>query len=145
MSRRFGRFLRDAGGATAVEFALVAVPFLMLLVGGVEFGRMAWTRQALQQTAVIGARCMGILASGCASSGAYSLSNTQTYLTSVAAGYGVVLAPANMTLNRSATCAGLSGFSSVSLSYTFQTAVPGLVQALNAKTMTAQACFPNDV
>jgi Flp pilus assembly protein TadG len=138
------RLLKCRRGATAVEFALVATPFLLLVVGGVEFGRMEWARQGLQQVAIQGARCMGVLQSSCAASGAYSSGNTQTYLQGVGAKFGLTLAPSNMTLNRAASCAGLSGFSSVSLTYTFDSVVPGLVSMLGSKTMTASACFPND-
>jgi Flp pilus assembly protein TadG len=142
--RRLRRFLRCGRGATAVEFALVATPFLLLVVGGLEFGRVEWTRQGLQQTAIQGARCMGLLQSDCAASGAYSAGGTQDYLSGVGAHWGLSLTPANMSLNRSATCAGVAGFSSVNLTYTFDSVVPGLVQMLGSKTMTASACFPNN-
>mgnify|MGYP001616587789 CR=1 FL=1 len=139
-------FLRDRGGASAVEFAVLVGPFLLLLLGGVEFARLAWTRQALQETAISAARCMGVLATGCAASGAYSASGTQTYVTNRASGVGLTVPVANMTLNRAATCAGVANFSSVTLTYTFQTVAPALVKALAGGTvLTATACFPNNV
>ena len=146
MRRRPGTFLRDRSGATAVEFAIVLVPLATLLFGGVEFARMAWARQALQQTAIAGARCMGLLASNCASSGVYSVSAAKSFLAAQASGLGITIPAANMTLNRSATCAGTGNFSSVTLTYRFNTVAPVLVSALaGGADLTATACFPNNI
>jgi hypothetical protein len=49
-----------------VEFALVAPVFLAPLFGTLEFGRALWTQQALQQTAIAGARCMALPQTNCA-------------------------------------------------------------------------------
>ena len=80
-------------GATAVEFALVLPMFLMLVFGSIEFGRLLWTQQALQETAIAGARCMAIAQgsnannSPCAASGRYSSTTTRaTYRPSPADG-----------------------------------------------------------
>jgi Flp pilus assembly protein TadG len=73
------------GGTAAIEFALVAPAFLGLLFGTVEFGRLLWTEQALQETAIAGARCMAILQSACTAGGRYySSANTTTYVQQVA-------------------------------------------------------------
>ncbi len=54
------RRLRAAcNGVVTVEFALLAVPILMLSLGTFEIGRLIWTNQALQASAVAGARCAG--------------------------------------------------------------------------------------
>ena len=136
------RAVRD--GTMAVEFALLAVPFLMLSFGIIEFGRLIWTNEALQATAAIGARCMGVLASSCASSGAYSSSNTSTYILSVASGWNVTLPSSALTLTTSGTCGGVTGFSQVTISYSFQTVVPNLLTSLSAGVpLSVQACFPN--
>ena len=55
MTRRGAR-----SGSSAVEFALILLPLTMLIFGGVEFGRLMWTRNGMQQTAVNVARCMGV-------------------------------------------------------------------------------------
>lgn len=52
MTRRsFGALARDRRGAAAVEFALVVPVFLMLLLGGMEFGRYVWTAVTLEHAA----------------------------------------------------------------------------------------------
>lgn len=138
----FARLARDRSGGAAVEFGLIIGPLLLLLFGLVEFGRMLWTLNALQETAIAGARCMGVLSSSCASAGAYSATNASTYVQTLASTWGVTLAGSNISLNNAATCAGVSGFSQVSITYTFQTFVP-LISSLLSDPLTATACFPN--
>lgn len=42
-------FRRDERGATAVEFALVSIPFFMLLAAIIEIAMMFWTTQILEE------------------------------------------------------------------------------------------------
>jgi Flp pilus assembly protein TadG len=136
---------RASAGATAVEFAMVLPMFLMLVFGTIEFGRVLWTRQALQETAVAGARCMAILQSSCASGGAYSSSGTTSYIQNVASGWGLSVPTSGISLNNAASCGGTSGFSQVTLTSTFTSVVPKIVQlAAGGTTLTASACFPNN-
>ena len=146
MIRRGPRGLaRDRSGGAAVEFALVLGPLIFLIFGAMEYGRLLWTKQALQESAIAGARCMGLLASGCASAGVYSATGTTTYVQGVASGLTLAVPTANVTLDRAAACAGVSGFSSVTISYTFQAAVPVLLgSASSAMPLSATACFPNN-
>ena len=137
------RWLADQGGAAAVEFSVVVLTMFTLLFGVTEFGWYMWTANALQQTAIQGARCMGVLATNCASGSAYSSSNTTSYVQSVASTYGVTVPTAGVVLSNSANCGGATGFSSVTINYTFQTAVPNLITGLSSVAMTEAACFPN--
>ena len=133
---------RDA--VTAVEFALMAVPFLTLSLGTLEFGRVMWTQEALQMTATQGARCMGLRASSCASGGVYSASATTAHLIAIASGWDVKLVSAEITATNSSSNAACPGSSEVSISYPFHTAFPGLLTMLAGQpTLTGHACFPN--
>ena len=49
--RSFCKLFTAREGATAVEFALITIPFLMIVLGTVEFGRLIWIRQAIEATA----------------------------------------------------------------------------------------------
>jgi Flp pilus assembly protein TadG len=138
------RFRAASGGATVVEFSLVVVPLMLVLFGTIEFGRLMWTREALQSAANAGARCMGVVQTDCATSGTYSSTKTATFVIAQATAMRIPLTATDITLNHSATCAGVSGFSEVSISYTFDTAVPQLFGSLAAGVpLTATACFPN--
>lgn len=142
---RMGRsFLRDKSGANAVEFALLSVPLLMVLMGTFEFGRMYWAQHVLDEIAVAGARCVGVLQTGCTQNGVYNAASAVSYISSRAATDGIALSNANITVNNNTTCSGLSGFSSVQVSYTFATVMPAFLASLaNGPNLNAQACFPN--
>jgi Flp pilus assembly protein TadG len=138
------RLLAARDGVVAVEFALLAVPFLMISLGTFEIARLIWTQEALQETAAVGARCMGVLASSCASGGAYSSTNTMSYILGVAGDWNVTLTDSQLTLSANGSCGGVSGFSQVTITYTFQTVLPNLLTSLSAGVpMSVQACFPN--
>ncbi len=137
-------FWRDRKGATAVEFSMVALPFVLLVFGTIEFGRALWARETLHAVAIAGARCMGLVQTGCGTSGTYSSSMATTYVQSVASSWGMSLPSSGITVSNSATCAGVTGFSQVTLSYAFQTAVPTLIAPLvGGLPLTASSCFPN--
>jgi len=145
MSGFLARLRRSRLGNMAVDFALVVPPMLALTFAIIEYGRFFWTQEALEQIAISAARCMGIKQSSCASSGAYSSSATQSYITSAATSWGISIPTGNMTLNNSATCSGTTGFSKVTLTTTFATAVPGMLPfPSGGTTLTATACFPNN-
>jgi Flp pilus assembly protein TadG len=142
--RRIRRLGSDRGGASAVEFALIIVPFTLVMFGVIEFGRLLWTLNALQETAIAGARCIGVLNTSCAASGAYSSTNATNFIKSTASGWGVTLATSNITVSNAAACAGVGDFSQVTITYNFVTVVPALTQLAN-KPLAVNACFPNQV
>jgi Flp pilus assembly protein TadG len=145
MFRTFPLLRRDRCGASAVEFALVLMPLLMLAFGIIEYGRFLWTKQALQQAAVAGARCMGILQSSCASAGSFSSADATSYIQKVASGWGITVPTAGVTLNQNTSCGGETGFSEVSLTVTFTSVVPKIVLLpVGGEAVTATACFPNN-
>ncbi|MGH7059321.1 MAG: TadE/TadG family type IV pilus assembly protein [Stellaceae bacterium] len=141
---------RARGGAAALEFALVAPAFLALLIGTIEFGRLLWTWQALQETAGAGARCMAI-AQGtsptgpCASGGTYSQSTTQSYVEGIAGQWGVALANGDITPTTNATCGGASGFAQVSITKSFASVGPlAFFFPAAGVALTATACYPQN-
>jgi Flp pilus assembly protein TadG len=144
MQRLAWGFWRNTGGASAVEFAMVALPLCLLLFGTVEFGRLYWAQHVLEETAIAAARCMAVPQTECSTGGAYDAATTRAHVVSQARELGIGLEPADVVVDRAASCAGVTGFSSVSLSYTFKTAVPALMTALAGEpTLSARACFPN--
>jgi Flp pilus assembly protein TadG len=139
------RFLpRDISGATAVEFALVLLPLLVLLLGTIEFGRALWAREALHSVATASARCMGVLQEACAQSGSYSATKTLGFVKRKAQELNVSLPTNAISLAANTTCAGVTGFSQVLITYRFHTLVPLAVPQLkDGIALRAQACFPN--
>ena len=50
------RLCRDQGGASLIEFSLIALPFFILLYGTFEIGFVYWANQELEHAAGYGAR-----------------------------------------------------------------------------------------
>ncbi len=147
MRRRLKAFAECASAATAVEFGMIFFPMVLVMFGIMEFGRALWTREALQQTAIAGARCMGVVQSGCGGAGVYNATLATSFIQAQAASWAIPLTSSNMTLSNAASCAGLAGtgFSKVSLTYRFKTVVPALIPSLAAGIpFVATACFPNN-
>jgi Flp pilus assembly protein TadG len=143
MTRR-GSLRQDRKAATAVEFALLGTALLWLVFGAIEFGRWMWTIQVLQAAAAEGARCMAVLNSDCASGGAYSSANTLRHVQSVARTWGLTLTSDQVTRDRAASIGGISGFSALTLTYSFQSVVSGFLPGLTGtSTLTAQSYVPN--
>jgi Flp pilus assembly protein TadG len=123
--RKF-RFLSNTGGATALEFALCAPPFFMLVMGIVELGLLVWMQVSLQQGVEAAARCASINKIACAST-------TQIQDYAAAQTYGVHPPSSAFTVSTPA-CGNL-----VQASYT-PTHLPSF--PIPTQTLTARACFP---
>ena len=79
-----GAFRRSRGGASFVEFSLVA-PFLVLLtLGIIDFGRMMWTSTTIEHVAREAARYAALHGAGAKVEA--TVASTQTYATDRAAG-----------------------------------------------------------
>jgi Flp pilus assembly protein TadG len=142
MKRLVRTFADDRGGA-AVEMALTITAFILLLLGGLDYGYYLWTANALQQTASRTARCMGVLQTNCSVARAYNASNTTAFAEQVGAGYGLALSASNITLTTATTCGGQgTNNAQVTISYTFPAMSAGLMPGVSG-AMSAQACFPS--
>lgn len=58
--RNFSKFNKNEQGSTVVELAMVATLFFMVLIGVIEFGRLLYTHNALNDAARRGARYASI-------------------------------------------------------------------------------------
>ncbi len=141
---RAARAMRSCeSGAAAIEFALVAPLFLALMFGVMEYARFVWTIEAVQETATAGARCIGLTLNGCSTGGTYSESSAVSFIQSEAQTWGLTVPAANIAISTATSCNGVSGFSQVKVSYTFESVVPALIDFLaKGKVITGSACFP---
>ena len=76
-SLRVGRFVRENRGAAAVEFAMIAVPFFMMLFAIIETGLAFFAQQALETATADTSR---LLLTGQAQNAGYSQSQFKTAL-----------------------------------------------------------------
>jgi Flp pilus assembly protein TadG len=125
MIRRF--FASNMEGATALEFALCAPAFFMLVLGIVEAGLLVWMQLALQQGVEAAARCASVNKNSCTTT-----SQIQSYAST--ASYGLTPPTSTFTVTTPA-CGNL-----VQASYT-----PNYLPSfpIPTPTLTAQACFPS--
>jgi len=124
--RRRSSLFSDRRGATAVEFALILPPFLLLLLGVVEFGRALWTQSALHFAVEEAARCATVDATNCATA-----TQVKTFAVSRAAGVGLTNAVFTLT---TPACGN-----QVSASYPFPFVLANMFPNV---TLTARSCFP---
>jgi Flp pilus assembly protein TadG len=126
-ARRRPAWLRDCSGVAAVEFALIAPAFVLLMLGVMESGRLLWTQASLHYAVEAAARCGAVDTTTCGTSG-----NIQNY--AVAKASGLHLKSSVFTVS-TPVCG-----TQVSASYAFKSVVPNLLPY--TLTLTAKSCFP---
>lgn len=118
-----GRLMRSQRGAMSVDFALVAAPLLLLILGTMEVGRTLWYQNALNYSVEEAARCASIDVNNCNTS-----DQIKTY---AAARSGAGFAKATFSAT-TAACGNL-----ISASYPISIGVADL-----SITLKAQSCYP---
>lgn len=119
-------FRRNDAGTTAVEFALILAPFLMLVVGGFYVALLTFTASSLRYAVEAGARCASVNTTTC--------SNSATTISYARTQFGAANASSVTFASRSATCGHLV---SGTMNYTLSTPIRKIIVPLSA-----QACFP---
>lgn len=130
MTRLLARFAGDCRGAAALEAAFVLPPLLLMLLGIIEFGRMAWTRSSLDFAVQEAARCAVVRADICATPLA-----TQQFAAARAA---AVRVPASAFTVTTGEACGVR----VRASHTYRFLAGGLVSKAfgGAPTLRAEVC-----
>jgi len=119
-------FFRNKSGGTAIEFALTAPAFFILVIGGAQLALLCWAQVALQQGSEAAARCASVNKTLCGTA-----SQIKTY----AAAQSFGLSPAVSTFTVSTQACG----NRVQASY-----LPPFLNGFvfPSVTLTASACFP---
>lgn len=126
-------------GATAIEFALVIGPLILLLIGVIEAGRLMWVSHAMDEVAISGVRCIGIYSPDCAVGDDLAPERAVAHIQKMAAGWGVSLASEDISFEADAGCGLTTGFLRVALNVSFDSVLPGL----NGIELQSEACFPS--
>ena len=126
-------FWRRQGGASAVEFALVVPPLIIMLLGAINFCIVLYANETLAYAAEEGARCMAVKTNVCP-----DVTTTQTYAAKMYKGPGISPTFTPTTT----TCGGANGAtgSQVVASGTYTLSLG--IGAINVP-LSATACFPN--
>jgi Flp pilus assembly protein TadG len=118
------RLARDQSAATAVEFAIILGPLILLLFGIIEFGRALWLLNALHYSSEEAARC---------ASNNQAMCGTSNQIQSFAASRSGADYKADMFTATSAACGNL-----VTASYPMNLMIPFGNYSV---TLQAQSCF----
>jgi Flp pilus assembly protein TadG len=130
-------FLRNTRGGTAVEFAIVAPTFLMMIFLMLDGGRMLFTKQALNDLAIAGARCMALQATGCANATA-----AQTWVIARARQRSQLVLT-TVTIDAATSCNGQTNMAKARIDYTYKKGPLNLLpQSAVPSTLTSISCFP---
>jgi Flp pilus assembly protein TadG len=120
-----GRLMRNRFGGLADEFALVATPLVILLLGTMELGRGLWLQNALNHSVEEAARCASIDVNNC---------STQSQIKSYAAARSGASFATTVFTPSTASCGNL-----VTASYPMSIDIPFASVSI---TLTAQSCYP---
>ena len=121
---------RDERGATALEFAILAPVFFLLIFGIIAFGMLFWTQVGLQHGAEMAARCASINTTLCPNGNQSAVTNY-----AMQQALGLSLPASTFTYSTPPPPCG----NQVSAIYTF--VFPDILN-LSPLTLTALACFP---
>ncbi|TDN86656.1 TadE-like protein [Stakelama pacifica] len=128
------RLFRSMRAATAVEFALLAPLFFLMLFGIIEMSRVLWAQETIEEVAFATARCMSV-SDQCASE-----AQQRQFALARASHSGIGLTGADVVLLPNADCNGVPA-NAVRLTTSFASPVRGLVPGIPQK-LQAEACFP---
>ena len=120
-----GKLARNRFGGLADEFALVATPLVVLLLGTMELGRGLWIQNALNYSVEGAARCASIDVNNC---------STSTQIKSYAAGLAGAGFANSVFTPSTAGCGN-----KVTASYPMTLDIPFASVSI---TLTAQSCYP---
>lgn len=122
-------------GSVALEFAIAAGIFLTLVVGGIDVGLLWWTKNGLQVTATMTARCMAL--GSCSDPGSYAVQMANNWTVSGAINSN------DVTLSKTSQCYSSQGtynnFAMVTITSPFWA---GLPPPLPHITLQVSACYP---
>jgi len=130
------KLLLDERGATALEFAILAPVFFLLIFGIIAFGVLFWTQVGLQHGAEMAARCASLPST----SQSWRCPSIETYAAQNAFGLSLPATTFCSRTSSSNSCSSIPPCSGnyVGASYTF--VFTGL--NLGPLTLKAQACSP---
>lgn len=124
-------FAADTRGVAAIEFALLAPAFIMLLVGTISLSIMIFNTSSLQYATQVAARCASVHTLTCRDA-------TTTTAYAAANYFGASTAPSFTCTGRS--CGGTAGCGNKvtgEVDYTLDVGIQRFV-----KVLRATACFP---
>ncbi len=126
MASSIGGLMRERDGSLSVDFALIAGPLLLLVLGTMEVGRMLWYQNALHYSVQEAARCATVDVNNC---------NTSYQIKNYAAARSGASFTSEVFSTSTAACGNL-----ITASYPMSLDIPFAAMSI---TLTAQSCYPS--
>ena len=127
---RVRRFcLLDDSGSTLIEFAFASTVLLVLMYGILEFGRVLYLQNQLQQGVAMAARWATVTSGVCSNT-----SQIQSYASTRSSAF-LTIPAGNFNVNCNASCGN-----NVSVAYPFSFTIP--FYGTTSLNITAQSCYP---
>jgi Flp pilus assembly protein TadG len=135
-------WLSDEGGASAVEFALVLTPMVLLLFGVMHLCLLVYSAVQLNYAAEATARCLVTSANSTSSSATCATTTAaQTYFKALY--HGTTATPTFVTMDETQTCNTASTLDSAYQVVATANYVINAGVASKTVALTARACFPH--
>lgn len=136
MSRPSYRLVWERRASASLEFAFVALPFMLVMFSIIAGGMLLWAKNAVQLTATQTARCVAIGSLDCVDPTAYAKALLSTW------GVSSALPAISVTVTTGATC-GTSVGHYVAVTITGASGALGqMVPGLAGTDLVANACYP---
>lgn len=133
------RVLKSAAGTVALEYGIILPMFLLMIIGGMDAGRLIWTYVTLQRSVEAAARC-GAINYNSAYPTTICRSPGEIATRAVSEAYGLSVTAGEFTVTN-ASC-GLR----VTANHTVQLLTPWIgtspLGPSNAITLSVSACYP---
>ena len=124
----------ERGGASTVEFALIAGLFVPLCLAILSAGLQLWTKGSLQSTAALTARCAAIGSPGCADAQQFAVTTAGNWV------FPGVITKLDVSPAPAIVCLAGASYMKATISSRFWAGV--LAPPFNSTTLTSVAYFP---
>ena len=132
-------FFKSESGATAVEFAIISVVFLLCVFGIMEFARVLWVQQALQDVAQKSARC-SVIGSGENSIQCMSTTEVINFAVNEASDFGIRIPDSTVNVDLNIMCNGYNA-NRVTINVPTNSPVGKLIPQIQ-QNILVDGCFP---
>jgi len=129
------KFVANSDGATAIEMAILAPVFLAFVFGVIEFARVQWSIQSMEDASFFSARCSATAQSICDTD-----QKVKTFAVAEAKKLGFSIKSSDVLISKNVDCNNTNSHQ-ITMTYTTNSPVRGLVPKI-PESVSVTSCFP---